>query len=133
MIEINLIQEEKKKSAASGRAPRKKLEAQKPLILACFGIAVAAVAAFDYKMYMDLKKVQNDHRAITKQMQSPAHVGKLQEANDLQAELDTLNRKKSIIVDLIENRIHWSKKLGFLRDNLPSDIWIGGIAIVFME
>ena len=129
MIQINLIQEQKKKSSSASGAPRKKVEAQKPFILACMGIAVLAVAAVDYKFFSDLKKVRNEQRDINRVMTSPAHVGKLQQAKDLQAELDTLNRKKAIIVDLIENRIHWSKKLGFLRDNLPSDIWIERIQL----
>ena len=82
------------------------------------------MAAVDYKFYMDLKSVQADLKRVSKAMESPTHVGKLNEAKELQTELDTLNRKKAIIVDLIENRIHWSKKLGKLRDNLPADIWI---------
>jgi len=129
MIEINLIQEQKKKATPGAGPSRRKVDVQKPLILALFGIAVAAVAAVDYKFYMDLRKVQNELRDINQRMTSPTHVGKLQMAKDLQTELDTLNRKKSIIVDLIENRIHWSKKLGFLRDNLPSDIWIEKIQL----
>lgn len=127
MIHVNLLQEQKKKS--SGLPRPGSVRSPKPFILAAFGVAVAAVAAVDVQMFLKLKSIRAEQMNIQRRMTSPAHVGELARAKELQAELDALNRKKAIIVDLIENRIHWSKKLGTLRDNLPSDIWIEKIAL----
>lgn len=124
MIQINLLEEQKQKSKA-----RAKVDPQKPLVLLMCLVAVGAVLFYDIRTYTHYKGLQKARVAIETQRREPAHVAQLAKADELQTELDRLNKKKIIIEDLITNRIHWSQKLGALRDSLPKDIWIEKVSL----
>jgi Tfp pilus assembly protein PilN len=124
MIQINLLEEQKQKAKA-----RAKVDPQKPLALFLCLVAVGAVLFYDIRTYTHYKSLQKAKAEIERQRREPAHVAQLAKADELESELDRLNKKKVIIEDLITNRINWSQKLGALRDSLPNDIWIEKVSL----
>lgn len=120
MIEINLLQEESQKRTVAFQ----RTDLTKPLIFIGLIAALAVVLLINASLAIKVNGIKAKITKIKKAQTEIKHVEALKKADNLQADLDKLNRKAVIIDDLITNRIHWSKKLAALRDCLPSDIWI---------
>lgn len=122
MIEVNLLQTDKKRAAAGGRQGG--FDPTKPLLFLAFAVVLGAAAMLNFTLVLKMKGQEAALEKLVNQRKEPEHLAQLAKADELQEELDKLNRKAVIIEDLITNRINWAKKLSALRDNLPGDIWI---------
>jgi hypothetical protein len=124
MIQINLLEEEKRKARS-----RPAVEPTKPLIYLAFAIVLAAVIFYDIKLFAQVNDLKAKVRVVQNKRKDPTHLAKLDEAAKLEKELEQLNKKQIIIEDLIQNRVEWAKKLGAIRDSLPPDIWVEQILL----
>lgn len=125
MIEVNLLKEERQRQSRAWE----KVDPTKPLLYVAFIAILAAAALLDASLYFKSSGLKIAVKRVQDARKAPQRLEKLAQSDNLQAELDKINRKAVIIDDLITHRIDWSKKLAALRDSLPADIWIESIEL----
>lgn len=114
MITINLLPKERRK-ANTGMLVRAATVAVAVVLIGAAAGATAFVSVISLKQKMELKGLEDQ-------------LADLEEARleyvELEAKQKVLNEKKSVIKELVDGRIEWSRKLSDLAAIVPERVWL---------
>lgn len=123
MITINLLPSERKQTDSAWMLKAATVAVAVLLIGGALG-ATAVIYGYSFQQSMKLKGIEKELAKL-----DPV----IQESNELEAKQKVLNEKKSIINELVTNRIEWAPKLKQLAQLVPDKVWVEGLELRRVE